>query len=365
MATVWTIPIDITSRWLDSAEVQAFLASNDLDNASPDPLVRFAQFSDVTKSLQRNIGHTYSSVQGAATALFDGIDGGVPVALKLAALRLILREVYQTRRAPEPFPKRVGDELGSYVYALLDPRNRSVFYVGKGRGTRVYGYVWEALAVDEHRKTLEDSEKDAPEVTAATIARIREIYDSGHEVEHYIVAHRLNATGDVAEAISDGLIGALGLLEGSVLTNLAAGAGEHRAVPVDDLVLQYAAEPVPNLPTPCVLLEVPRAAERGVTPDDIYERARGPWAAGAAVRNSENIPVIVFADNIVRAAYRAKSWSGVARPGDAQLWKFTGDVDPDLEAQFVNKRIVPAQVNLKKWPTHGWVPHLTQARPGR
>lgn len=135
MATVWTIPIDITSRWLDNSEVQTFLASNDLDNAAPDPpRVRFAQFADVTKSLERHIGHTFSSVQGAATALFDGIDGGVPpVALKLAALRLILKEVYQTRHAPQPFPKRVGEELGTYVYALLDPpRNRSVFYVGAG-----------------------------------------------------------------------------------------------------------------------------------------------------------------------------------------------------------------------------------------
>ena len=157
MATVWTIPIDITSRWLDNSEVQTFLASNDLDNAAPDPRVRFAQFADVTKSLERHIGHTFSSVQGAATALFDGIDGGVPVALKLAALRLILKEVYQTRHAPQPFPKRVGEELGTYVYALLDPRNRSVFYVGAGRGTRVYGYVWEALAENEHRQDARGS----------------------------------------------------------------------------------------------------------------------------------------------------------------------------------------------------------------
>ncbi|GAF42656.1 GIY-YIG nuclease family protein [Rhodococcus wratislaviensis] len=365
MATVWTIPIDITSRWLDNSEVQTFLASNDLDNAAPDPRVRFAQFADVTKSLERHIGHTFSSVQGAATALFDGIDGGVPVALKLAALRLILKEVYQTRHAPQPFPKRVGEELGTYVYALLDPRNRSVFYVGAGRGTRVYGYVWEALAENEHRKTLEDPETDSAEVKAATIARIREIYDSGHEVEHYIVAHRIADSGGVADAVRNGVVGALGLNEGAVLSNLAGGAGEHRAVPVDDLVLQYAAEPVPNLPTPCVVLEVPAASRRGVTPDEVYELSRGAWAAGAAVRNTDDIPVIVFADNIVRAAYRAKSWSSVARPGDAALWRFTGEPDTELESRFVNKRIVPAKVGLKKWPTHGWVPHLTQARPGR
>ncbi|MDT2008925.1 hypothetical protein FXW78_41335 [Rhodococcus opacus] len=122
---------------------------------------------------------------------------------------------------------------------------------------------------------------------------------------------------------------------------------------------------MPNLPTPCVVLEVPAASRRGVTSEQVYELSRGAWAAGAAVRNTDDIPVIVFADNIVRAAYRAKSWSSVARPGDASLWRFTGESDTELESQFVNKRIVPAKVGLKKWPTHGWVPHLTQARPGR
>ncbi|MFZ2174812.1 MAG: GIY-YIG nuclease family protein [Rhodococcus sp. (in: high G+C Gram-positive bacteria)] len=365
MATVWTIPLDITSRWLDSGEVQTFLVSNDLDNADPDPRVRFAQFVDVTKSLERHIGHTFTSVQAAATALFDGIERGVPVGLKLAALRLILKEVYQTRHAPQPFSKRVGEALGTYVYVLLDPRNRSIFYVGTGRGNRVYGHVWEALAENEHRQMLEDPETDGAEVRAATISRIREIYDSGLEVEHYVIAHRIADTDTVAEALGNGVVGALGLLDGADLTNLAGGPGEHRAVLVDDLVLQYSAEPVPGLPTPCVVLEVPRAAERDTAPEEIYELARGPWTAGAAVRNTADIPVIVFADNIVRAAFRARSWSTVARPGGEALWRFTGDVDPELESQFVNKRITPAKVGLKKWPAHGWVPHLTQARPGR
>ncbi|MEV0948163.1 GIY-YIG nuclease family protein [Rhodococcus sp. NPDC049939] len=365
MATVWTIPIDITSRWLDNAEVQTFLASNDLDNASPDPLVRIAQFAAVTKSLEKHIGHTFSSVQGAATALFDDIEGGVPVALKLAALRLILREVYQTRHAPLPFSSRVGKELGTYVYALVDPRNRSVFYVGIGQGNRIYGYVWEALAENEHRQTLVDPELDSAEVRAATIDRIRQIYDSGHEVEHYVVAHRITESDGAADAAKHGLVGVLGLLEGQALTNVSDATGEYRVVPIDDLILQYEAEPAPNLPTPCVVLEVPATSRRGVTSEEVYELSRGPWAAGTAVRNTEDIPVIVFADNIIRAAYRANSWFSVSQPGEAVLWRFAGESDPELEAQFVNKRIASAQVGLSKWPTHGWAPHLTQARPGR
>ena len=106
MATVWTVPLDILSRWLDSDEVQTFLSSNDLADASADPKVRLAQFATVTESLQQHVGETYTSVQAASAALFDGINTGlgVPVGLKLAALRLVVTAVHQTRPSPQPLP---------------------------------------------------------------------------------------------------------------------------------------------------------------------------------------------------------------------------------------------------------------------
>ena len=33
------------------------------------------------------------------------------------------------------FTQKVIDELQSYVYALVDPRNNCIFYIGKGKGT--------------------------------------------------------------------------------------------------------------------------------------------------------------------------------------------------------------------------------------
>ncbi|MFC7446894.1 GIY-YIG nuclease family protein [Rhodococcus daqingensis] len=328
----------------------------------------------MTASLGRHVGRTFTSVQAASAALFDRIDGdghGVPVALRLAALRLIVTTVHQTRPAPKPLPARVAEQLGVYVYALLDPRNRSVFYVGSGRGNRVFGHVWTALEETGSRRLVEGPETDRAEVTAASIRRIRDIYDSGHEVEHYIAAHQLAAADadQTADGIGRALVGVLGLIEPENetpgLTNLTGGALELRASPIDDLVLQYEAEPVPNLPTPCFLVEVQGAAKRGATPEEIYAMARQSWAAGTAVRESAGIPVIVFADNIVRAVYRAESWAMVSRIADTTLWRFAGAADPELEAQFVRKRITPDRVGLKKWPANRSVSHLTHARPGR
>lgn len=360
MATVWTVPLDITSRWLASAEVQKFLASNDLPDASADPLVRISQFGDVTRSLDRNVGRTFSSVQAASSALFDGIAGGVPVALKLASLRLILVEVYQMCPPPQPLPSRVIEELGQYVYLLLDPRSRSVFHVGIGTGNQLFGHVWEALAQHDRLKLVAESTAPLDEAARArTISTIREIYDSGLEVEHYIAARSVGPEISEQTLLST-VVAGIELTDPGTLTNPVEGVA---AVPIESLVLRLSAEPAPDLPTPCLVLNVPAAGGRGVSDAQIYAAARGPWEAGTAVRGSANLPVVVLADDVVRATYRASSW--IQAGAEIGQWKFEGQPESELDAQFVGKRITPDRVGLKKWPIHGWIPHLTHARPGR
>ena len=39
------------------------------------------------------------------------------------------------------FTKEVSDHLENYVYRLIDPRNGETFYVGKGKGNRVFDHV--------------------------------------------------------------------------------------------------------------------------------------------------------------------------------------------------------------------------------
>ncbi|MCR2307669.1 hypothetical protein NSX65_32680, partial [Salmonella enterica] len=38
------------------------------------------------------------------------------------------------------FPSGVIEHLGWYVYRLIDPRDGSTFYVGKGKGNRVFAH---------------------------------------------------------------------------------------------------------------------------------------------------------------------------------------------------------------------------------
>lgn len=44
-------------------------------------------------------------------------------------------------RESDAFPAGVAEKLKTYVYRLIDPRNGETFYVGKGRGDRVFAHV--------------------------------------------------------------------------------------------------------------------------------------------------------------------------------------------------------------------------------
>src|SRR4051812_48126083 len=123
------------------------------------------------------------------------------------------------------FPPAVIAHLGTYVYRLIDPRNGETFYVGKGRGNRVFAHIRaeESISGDELDNKL---------------ARIREIRLSGLEVGHVIHRHGMDdATAfEVEAALMDAYPG---------LTNIAGGygAGDVGAMHALEIIHRYSAEP--------------------------------------------------------------------------------------------------------------------------
>lgn len=49
---------------------------------------------------------------------------------------------------PESFPPGVALKLKTYVYRLIDPRNGETFYVGKGKGNRVFAHIHAEASLD-------------------------------------------------------------------------------------------------------------------------------------------------------------------------------------------------------------------------
>ena len=108
------------------------------------------------------------------------------------------------------FSQKAQEELKYYVYCLVDPRDRKIFYVGKGVGNRVFAHACDAL--------------DSEDWVTDKLDKIREIISSGHKVLHYIIRHKL--TEEDALTVESVLIDFLTYQDfntESILTNIVAG----------------------------------------------------------------------------------------------------------------------------------------------
>ena len=123
------------------------------------------------------------------------------------------------------FPPEVVDELKFYVYRLIDPRDGNVFYVGKGKGNRLFSHMLVAT-----------SEANLDEISDK-LQTIRDIIASGLEVIHIVHRHGLDehTALQVEEALIDAYPG---------ITNISGGTGSNYFGPMNafEILNWYAAE---------------------------------------------------------------------------------------------------------------------------
>ena len=170
------------------------------------------------------------------------------------------------------FSQKVQEELGYYVYCLVDPRDKKIFYIGKGVGNRVFAHACDALE-------YEDANTDKLE-------KIREIMKSGYEVEHYIIRHKL--TEEDAFTVESVLIDFLTYQEfntESLLTNIVAGHHQwNEGIKTVDQIMQiYDCEPLLLKPGHKLLMvnlnrRYMKKSEDGMRVNsDLYEITRKYW----------------------------------------------------------------------------------------
>lgn len=170
------------------------------------------------------------------------------------------------------FSQKVQEELGYYVYCLVDPRDKKIFYIGKGIGNRVFAHACDALEYED--------------VSTEKLEKIREIIKSGHEVEHYILRHKL--TKEDALTVESVLIDFLTYQEfntESLLTNIVAGHHQwNEGIKTVDQIMQiYDCKPLLLKPGHKLLMvnlnrTYMKKSEDGMRVNsDLYEITRKYW----------------------------------------------------------------------------------------
>lgn len=221
------------------------------------------------------------------------------------------------------FTNEIAEKLKSYVYRLIDPRNGETFYVGKGKGNRVFAHCAGEL-------------KGASESSSEKLQRIREIRLSGFEVAHVIHRHGLEdrMAIEVEAALIDAYPGA---------TNVAGGHGsEERGVMHANEIIERYQAPVAQFEHNLVIININRTATERST----YEAVRYAWKIDRR-KASKAEYVLAAQRGLIVGAFKAENWLQATPenfPGTLEerqgRWGFVGEEAPDhIQKLYVRKRI--------------------------
>lgn len=225
------------------------------------------------------------------------------------------------------FKQSVTEAIGCYVYALVDPRDNHIFYVGKGTGNRVYQHVQAALTDDSQSLKL---------------STIREIMTLGLEVKYYIIRH--NMTEQEAYLVESSIIDLLtypAFNKNNILTNIVSGHHQwNEGIKTDEEInILYDCpkiEPVPGERLLLVSLNKsyvqPKASGVYHRPND-YESARKYWALSPDKADKIDYILGIYR-GIVRIVIHVKGKSICAVAEDGTIFKkprfaFVGDIVPN------------------------------------
>lgn len=219
----------------------------------------------------------------------------------------------------QTFPPEVIDKLKTYVYRLIDPRNGETFYVGKGKGNRVFYHI----------QTKLDSEEPGDK-----LKRIREIHLAGFEVAHVI--HRHGLDDDTAFEVEAALIDAY-----PGLTNAIEGVGaEFGAMHAQEVIQKYSALPA-TFEHRAIIINVNRSASE----TSLYEATRYAWKISQEKAQKAEI-VVAVRFGLIIDVFVATQWLPATEehfPGRAEMTGRLGfighEADDSIKKKYVGKRL--------------------------
>lgn len=233
------------------------------------------------------------------------------------------------------FDKEIADQLGHYVYLLIDKTNGEIFYVGKGQGNRIFQHELQALKADLDEDKIDDK-----------IRRINEL-NSTDSIGYCILRHGLSKQeAIVTEAAVIDLLKSKYINLQRPITNKIRG--HHHGVgimSVDQVIERYSKGmlDLDNLEHDILVINISKSRNL----DSIYEAVRKYWRINKN-RAKKMDYVLAENDGVIVGVFKAYKWEELdAEELDNEKDKnnprkyFIGEEvkDPHIVDLYLHKRI--------------------------
>jgi len=207
--------------------------------------------------------------------------------------------------------------LGFYVYVYSNPKDNKIFYVGKGKGNRVFSHL------------SEDSEHEK-------VNFIQNLKQQGLEPKIEILTHGIQDS-ETALKVESSIIDLIGI---NNLTNKQKGfkSAVFGRMSVEQVKSTYSKQKV-NITEPSIIIRINKAFRYSMTPMELYDYTRGHWVINPDNAKSAKYAFSVY-EGIIQEVYEIASWfkAGTTysvRENTAHTDKWR---KPDVSDPIVNKR---------------------------
>lgn len=220
------------------------------------------------------------------------------------------------------FPGEISEKLNYYVYLYSDPDTNEIFYVGKGKGDRVFAHLSDTTESEKNKKITEiKSRRKTPKIE--------------------ILVHGLDE--DTALRVEAAVIDLIGI---DKLTNKISGykSNTYGRLSVEQLIQRFNNTPA-NITEPAILIRINQQFHYGMSDIELYDATRSNWKLGES-RNKAQYAFAVY-NGIVQEVYEIKGWfrggdtmCGQSKDYHAERWEFVGKLAPqELRDKYKGKSV--------------------------
>ena len=218
-------------------------------------------------------------------------------------------------------------KLKWYVYLLSDPETNQIFYVGKGKGNRVF----------DHFRNLK---KDDPKSK-----KIKEIQLQGKNPKIEFLIHGINDEQTIKRIESS----IIDLIDKNKLTNKIGGyeSSDFGRMDLNQIIGKYSSK-IFDVSEKVLLIKLSKTFRYNMSEIELYDYTRGIWIIGENKRNQIDYVFCVY-DGIVQETYKVVNWfpggSTFSVRNDKKEWKkmerweFVGNISNEMRKKYRHKSV--------------------------
>jgi hypothetical protein len=192
------------------------------------------------------------------------------------------------------------EKLGKYIYALRDPRDRKVFYIGQGTNDRLFDHFNEAEFDAKTSEPFNDM--------SSKVIRILDIWKNNEDVQWIILSHNLPTNNDVADYVESAIVDSLSESQNGEPLNKFSPPKSSRLLPEDLKALGAEFVNPTTAYDNIFIFPIQNALTKGVSP---YNATRTTWAVSSYCQTLNPAYAVGLKNSISKGSFKISSWAGV------------------------------------------------------